>query len=37
MSVLLAPVSGGQAGEKWTITIMVGGDEEVYNTVKPNT
>ncbi len=36
VSFIDAPVSGGQAGaENGQLTIMVGGDEEVYNTVKP--
>lgn len=35
-SFLDAPVSGGQAGaENGVLTIMVGGDEEAYDTAKP--
>ncbi|KPB02917.1 NAD(P)-dependent oxidoreductase [Ahrensia marina] len=31
-----APVSGGQAGaENGVLTVMIGGDEEVFNTAKP--
>ncbi len=36
LSFLDAPVSGGQAGaENGVLSIMIGGDEEDYNTVKP--
>jgi 3-hydroxyisobutyrate dehydrogenase-like beta-hydroxyacid dehydrogenase len=36
VSFLDAPVSGGQAGaENGKLTIMVGGDINIYNTVKP--
>ena len=36
LSVLDAPVSGGQAGaENGVLSIMIGGDEKDYNTVKP--
>ena len=36
LSFLDAPVSGGQAGaENGVLSIMIGGDEKDYNTVKP--
>ena len=36
LSFLDAPVSGGQAGaENGVLSIMIGGDEKEYNTVKP--
>ena len=36
LSFLDAPVSGGQAGaENGALSIMIGGDEKDYNTVKP--
>jgi 3-hydroxyisobutyrate dehydrogenase len=36
LSFLDAPVSGGQAGaENGSLSIMIGGDEKDYNTVKP--
>ncbi len=36
LSFLDAPVSGGQAGaQNGVLSIMIGGDEKVYNTVKP--
>ena len=36
LSLLDAPVSGGQAGaENGVLSIMIGGDEKDYNTVKP--
>ncbi len=36
LSFLDAPVSGGQAGaENGVLSIMIGGDEKHYNTVKP--
>ena len=37
LSILDAPVSGGQAGaENGDLSIMIGGDEKDYNTVKPD-